>query len=714
MIGGRWVLEQSPPPNSSAAAPAPAPTQRTPTETPRSRAAAAPAPADQLVRVRLTKCAFNRSLNGRHGIIALAQPQDLIDRGRIAVKVDGLGTLPFALENVVAAPGSEAELERLKAHVEQARSTAEAQRSPAAPPPALVDVAGNDARGRTAAVSTPTPPRPGAGTLLEGLERVVLRSPEPREEPAPPPAPLPPTPPGSELRREDLVFDRETDLLGKGAFGAVYRARWHGTEVAVKELKKTHSWGSRDVGFDALLEMDTLSKASHPCVVRVFGMCPVVDDCALIVTELVGGGDLRAALGKGAAGLAGDRARKLGILRDVSSGLTALHAVPIVHRDLKPDNILLTITGQAKLADFGIARALYDKNDGRGVHVTTCQGGTQLYFAPEQWHQPGSGNTRITEKIDIFAFGLIINEVITGVPPHRPTYKFEDLSTKMSNENPELEDLVRTCLDPDPKGRPAASDATDILERVRCAAVPVDVAEKVVDGDGDGTAASLAAAPVDIQDSAAAWFTKAAALGEQGNWPEAIAAYRKCVWLDPENSRAWFALGASYHQQNGDQPCEAMIKPFKRCIELDPSDVVAHVNLVNALATVREDYDSAEKYGRKAIELDPSHVRAHLVLGALLAQRKNVKDAEKMCRKVIALDPKETRALVYLSEIFEQKYDIPGAIKLMEEFSRLGGFPGFGDEKERLARLRKKLTEPQTLEGHYMCVRRAASAICTL
>ena len=67
--------------------------------------------------------------------------------------------------------------------------------------------------------------------------------------------------------------------------------------------------------------------------------------------------------------------------------------------------------------------------------------------------------------------GLIINEVITGSPRDLPVLKgFEDLNGKMSNENPELEDLVRTCLDPDPNGRPAASDATDILEKVRCAA----------------------------------------------------------------------------------------------------------------------------------------------------------------------------------------------------------------------------------------------------
>ena len=132
----------APPPVPAAAAPAPAGPAFTFGAS--SPAPPAPAPAagpaftfgasrftNQLVRVRLTKCAFNRSLNGRHGIIALAQPQHLIDRGRIAVKVDGLGTLPFALENVRAEPGSEAELERLKAYIRQARSTAEAQNSQA-------------------------------------------------------------------------------------------------------------------------------------------------------------------------------------------------------------------------------------------------------------------------------------------------------------------------------------------------------------------------------------------------------------------------------------------------------------------------------------------------------------------------------------------------------------------------------------------------------
>ena len=384
------------------------------------------------------------------------------------------GAINFIGSKVAKAPKTKQKSPKKK---NKHKTAAAASAGPAAPPDSSRATDGDgqsNARsdggaGLTAAVSTPdtppAPPRPDAGVLLEGLKGVKLRSPRPREDPAPPPAPLPALSPGSKVRRSDLVFDRETDLLGKGAFGAVYRARWHGADVAVKELRK-YGLGSRDVGWDAFLETNSLLKASHPCVVRVFGMCPVVDGCALIVTELVDGGDLRTALMAGAAGLAGDRAQKLRILRDVSSGLAALHAVPIVHRDLKPDNILLTKSGQAKLADFGIARDLYDNNDGRGAHLTTGQGGTQLYFAPEQW---GTGNTRITEKVDIFAFGLVINEVITGSPRDFPVRRFEDLSGKMSHENPELEDLVRTCLDPDPNGRPAASDATDILERVRCA-----------------------------------------------------------------------------------------------------------------------------------------------------------------------------------------------------------------------------------------------------
>ena len=104
-------------------------------------------------------------------------------------------------------------------------------------------------------------------------------------------------------------------------------------------------------------------------------------------------------------------------------------------------------------------------------------------------------------------------------------------------------------------------------------------------------------------------FAKGAALAEQGKWTEAIAAYRKCVELDPKNSKAWHTLGFAYYTQNGNKPCAAADESWMRCIALDPKHVAAHYSL-GSTAGLRKDYARAEEMYRKAIELDPSDAYA--------------------------------------------------------------------------------------------------------
>ena len=205
-------------------------------------------------------------------------------------------------------------------------------------------------------------------------------------------------------------------------------------------------------------------------------------------------------------------------------------------------------------------------------------------------------------------------------------------------------------------------------DSARNQAVLVDVAEKVVDGDGAAASAALAAAPADVQESAAALFAKAAALGEQGKWTEAIELYQKCVELDPENSRAWFALGYAYSGQNGGKNCEAEYEPYTRCIALDPKDAAAHCNLGNVLKNVRKDYDGAERHFRKAIELDPTAAssKTHNNLGNLLKNvRKDYDGAEKLYRKAIELDPSYALAHNNLGNLLKDvRKDYDGAEKL--------------------------------------------------
>ena len=175
-------------------------------------------------------------------------------------------------------------------------------------------------------------------------------------------------------------------------------------------------------------------------------------------------------------------------------------------------------------------------------------------------------------------------------------------------------------------------------------------------------------------------------------WCDVISALRRCVELDPNKSEAWFELGIAYYAQHGMKHCEASYEPYTRCIALDPTHTAAHVNLGTVLRTVRKDYDGAERMFRKAIELDPETALAHNGLGSVLYLRGDNDGAEQMYRKAIELDPKYAHALWNLSLILEnQKNDVAGAVKLMAEVVRLGGTPGGGDGKDRLATLRRKL-----------------------
>ena len=100
---------------------------------------------------------------------------------------------------------------------------------------------------------------------------------------------------------------------------------------------------------------------------------------------------------------------------------------------------------------------------------------------------------------------------------------------------------------------------------------------------------------------------------------EADAAHHVAVELDPPTSaEGWYALGLAEGEKNGGKACEAEFEPYSRCIALDPKHAGAHFKLGRVLHVVREDYDGAEAMYRKAIELDPTDVLAHNSLERVL------------------------------------------------------------------------------------------------
>ena len=126
--------------------------------------------------------------------------------------------------------------------------------------------------------------------------------------------------------------------------------------------------------------------------------------------------------------------------------------------------------------------------------------------------------------------------------------------------------------------------------------------------------------------AAAKSYSEGLARNKKKKWPEAIAAYRKCVELDPNHSKAWYQLGYAYWGQN--MWCEASHEPWTRCIALDPTHATAHNNLGNVLQFVRKDCDGAERMYRKAIALNPKDANTSWNLSTLLEdQRKDIPGA---------------------------------------------------------------------------------------
>jgi len=164
------------------------------------------------------------------------------------------------------------------------------------------------------------------------------------------------------------------------------------------------------------------------------------------------------------------------VLRDVARALAFAHARGVVHRDIKPDNVLLS-EGSATVTDFGIAKAISAARTGGGAETLTMAGtsiGTPAYMAPEQ----AAGDPNIDHRSDIYAFGCMAYEVITGRPPFTGQSPAKLLGAHLGEkprdvrelraDTPEsLAVLVMQSLEKDPAARPQqAGDLVRVLDTV--------------------------------------------------------------------------------------------------------------------------------------------------------------------------------------------------------------------------------------------------------
>jgi eukaryotic-like serine/threonine-protein kinase len=265
--------------------------------------------------------------------------------------------------------------------------------------------------------------------------------------------------------------------IGVGGMGEVHLARDTrlGRTLAIKTL---HDSGQTDPEQRRRLlqEAQAASALNHPNIVTVYDIGhDAAGDCDFIAMEYIDGEALAGRLERGACGV--DAALRVGI--PIASALAAAHDAGIVHRDLKPANVMLTTSGLVKLVDFGLAKQTTDAAAGpddatRQAWPLTADGmalGTPAYMAPEQIE-----GRPIDARTDVFAFGLLLQEVLTGQRAFQAVTPMglagailrdppQPLQRGCPDCPPALARLVADCLQKEPSRRPAT--AGELLLRLQ-------------------------------------------------------------------------------------------------------------------------------------------------------------------------------------------------------------------------------------------------------
>ncbi|XVF66770.1 hypothetical protein PTKIN_Ptkin10aG0064900 [Pterospermum kingtungense] len=219
---------------------------------------------------------------------------------------------------------------------------------------------------------------------------------------------------------------KEENVIGSGASGKVYKVVLsNGDAVAVKKLssgvKKEDSLSADTERDEFEIEVATLGKIRHKNIVRLWCCCNA-GDSKLLVYEYMPNGSLGDMLHSSKGGLL-DWPTRYKIAIDAAEGLSYLHhdcVPPIVHRDVKSNNILLDGEFGARVADFGVAKIV--KRVDKGAESMSVIAGSYGYIAPEYAY-----TLRVNEKSDIYSFGVVILELVTGKPPIDPEFGEKDV-----------------------------------------------------------------------------------------------------------------------------------------------------------------------------------------------------------------------------------------------------------------------------------------------
>ncbi|GLJ43287.1 hypothetical protein SUGI_0898880 [Cryptomeria japonica] len=271
------------------------------------------------------------------------------------------------------------------------------------------------------------------------------------------------------IKNSDLEEIRE---LGSGTYGTVYYGKWKGSDVAIKRIKASCFEGrpseQERLIADFWKEASILGQLHHPNVISFYGVVRDGPGATLAtVTEYMVNGSLKQVLRKKDRTI--DRRKRLILAMDAAFGMEYLHEKNIVHFDLKCENLLVNMRDPhrpvCKIGDMGLSKVKHQTLVSGGVR------GTLPWMAPELL----SGRSGVSDKIDVYSFGIVMWELLTGDEPYANMHCGSIIGGIMKNTlrppvpdwcEPAWRSLMERCWSANPVERPPFSDISRELRAV--------------------------------------------------------------------------------------------------------------------------------------------------------------------------------------------------------------------------------------------------------
>jgi serine/threonine-protein kinase len=466
---------------------------------------------------------------------------------------------------------------------------------------------------------------------------------------------------------------RLIEPLGSGGMGTVWRARDERLKrpVAMKRILLT---ATEDPKLRERLrrEAEAEARLNHPAIVHIYDLVET-EASDWIVMELVEGQTIQALLQDGP--LDPQRALRLG--REIAEGLAEAHTQGFIHRDLKSLNVMVTLSGRAKILDFGVAKQILPEAQETTLSAPGVVVGTSYAMSPEQ-----AMGLSLDVRSDLFALGSLLYEMVTGVAPFRAETATATLSRVCSfRQRPassvrpeiprELSDLINRLLEKDPINRPcSAAEVAAALDQIAAAQAPLSARPQTsgreIDASAQETALETPRAIVPVAAESAVYKARSIRTAAGIALLLIVAVVAGYLLNSPFVQPTPYTL---YHQglayldrfdRKGN--LDRAIDSFQRVLAQDETHAAAHARLAKAywlkLQGDSRDpiwLDRALPMAQRAVALDPYLADAHVSLGLVLASAGRSEEALRHIERALVLEPANDEAYYATGKIYESQ-----------------------------------------------------------